>query len=90
MFELVALFSVAVVGGLVIGALFLALAAVKFVFKIALMPLKLLFFPLVLIAMLLKVVLAVTVVGLIVAVIVPLIVVGLVVGIPAVLISALT
>ena len=84
MFELLALLAVIVVGGVVIGAVVLALSVVKFAFKLVLAPL---FFVLKWVAL---IAIGATFVAVAAAVIVPIVVVIAVFAIPIALIGALT
>jgi len=89
MAELLAL--IVLVGGIVVGAMFLAFTAVKFVFKIALLPLKLVFLPVIAILFVVKFVVIAAIVAIAgemaVAVIIPVIVVVALLAIPVALIG---
>lgn len=95
MFELLALLVALFVGGIVVcGTIFLVLSVVKFTFKLALLPLKILFFPLVAVVFVVKfaVIFAfgAALIALIIALIVPVIVLAVLVGIPVLIIGAVT
>jgi len=94
MFELLALLTVVVVGGVIAGAFFLVLSMAKFVFKMALVPLKILFLPVLAIVFIVKfaviAALGATIVAVAIAVIVPVIVMIALLAIPVAIIGALT
>jgi hypothetical protein len=94
MFELLAFLAVVVVGGIIVGALFLVLSMVKFAFKVALVPLKLLWLPLAAVFFIVKfavvAALGATVVAVAIAVVVPIIVMIALLAIPVAIIGALT
>lgn len=93
MLEFLALLAVVVVGGVILGALFLVTAMVKFAFKVALVPLKLIFLPVLAIVFIVKfaviAALGATVVAVAVAVIVPVIVMIALLAIPVAIVGAL-
>lgn len=91
MFELLALLTVVAIAGMVVLA---AVFALKLAVNLVFLPFKLLFFPIVAIVAVVKVVfivaVGVTIAGVAIAIFVPLVVVALVLAVPIALIAALT
>lgn len=91
MFELLVLAAIAFIGFMVIAG---AIVIVKLALQVALLPLKILFFPIVAIVVIVKLVaiLAVgaVVFGIVIAIIVPLVVAAVVIGVPVMILAALT
>ena len=95
MFELLALLVAVIVGGIIVcGTLFLALTVVKFTVKLALLPLKILFFPIVAILFVVKFAvvfaLGAALVAVFIAVIIPIVILVALVGIPMLIIGVVT
>ena len=94
MFELLTLFSVLAMCAVAFGVVFVAFWAIRFVFLLALLPLKLLFLPFIAIFVIVKVAvivaLSVAAVATVVALIVPIIVIAILVALPLALVGAIT
>ncbi|HYC62288.1 MAG TPA: hypothetical protein VEK79_22240 [Thermoanaerobaculia bacterium] len=91
MFELLVLAAIAFIGFMVIAG---AIVIVKLALQVALLPLKILFFPLVAIMAIVKLVVILAagaiVFGIVIAIVVPLVVAAVVIGVPVLIVGALT
>lgn len=90
MFALMTLVALAVVGTVLFVGIFIVATVFKAVLHVALLPLKLLFLPFILIAIVVKLAIVLTVGAVVLALLIPLLVIGLLIGLPLMLVSALT